>query len=82
MSNSSDQEGLSVVCSLISFFLIAVGVYELLQGDTAIAVMMFLAVPCSLAISWMTRKPWSSRARHYPETRKRHFPQSGPDRLR
>ena len=81
MANSKGEDGSNVFCSLVSVSLIAAAVYELSQGDIAIAMMMFLAVPVSLAVAWMIRRPGAPGADDPSKNRRHQFPQAGSDRI-
>jgi len=49
-----------------AFFLIA-AVYEYVNGGTGMAVMMFFAMLCAIALSWFSRKPYQPRIRFKPK---------------
>ena len=64
----------SVACifsALSAAALFLAGVYELGHDEMGMAVMLFMAMFCAMAICWLTRQPYKPRIVFAPKERKR-----------
>ncbi len=68
------QSGLACVFSALSTAaLFLAGIYAFSRNETGMAVMIFLAMFCAMAICWFTRRPYKPRIVFVPKARKKRY---------